>query len=280
MIFSNPKLEAKFSQNGYCTIPNFLNEVQLDQIDALYQELGLESLHEIYSNVKDRNTETNKKIDSTLVQIYTPSLQKNFINYRTGGGAFLIKGTGETSVSSLHQDWNVVDETRFQSMCVWCPLIDVDESNGCIQVVAGTHKWFNSLRSVNMPSVFINFEDVKGLLKAAPVKRGDAVVFAHNVFHGSLPNFSDKIRPAASVSVLSEEAKTIHYYKVNEELHILDAESFFNDTVHHLLHNEEAQLKVIQKIPFDNSRIVTLDTFKKVYKKNYTPLYRLLRFFR
>jgi ectoine hydroxylase-related dioxygenase (phytanoyl-CoA dioxygenase family) len=219
----------------------------------------------------------NDRIDRTLVQIYTPSLQKNFINFRTGGGAFLIKGTGETSVSSLHQDWNVVDENLYQSMCVWCPLIDVDENNGCIQVVAGTHKWFNSLRSINMPSVCINFEDVTGLLKAAPVRRGDAVVFAHNVFHGSLPNLSDKIRPAASVSVLSAEAKTIHYYKVSEELHILDAESFFNDTVHHLLNNEEAQLKVIQKIPFDNSRIVTLDSFKMTYKKRVSPFYRLMR---
>jgi len=278
MIFQNQDLVAKFNRDGFCIIPNFLEPKQLTKIDEIYTELGLEKLSEIYSNIKDRDSKTNKRIDDALVEIYYPSLQKHFINFRTGGGAFLIKGTGESSVSSLHQDWNVVDETKYESMCVWCPLIDVDEHNGCIQIVSGTHKWFNSLRSINIPSVFLNFEDVKEKLVPVPAKRGDAVIFAHSVFHGSLPNFSNEIRPAASVSILSKDASIIHYYKVDNEIHILDAENFFNDTAHKLFQNEKASLQVIQKINYDEEKIITQKTFKKMYSRKINSINKFFNF--
>lgn len=279
MIFQNKKLAYEFTKNGFCVIPNFLASEQLHKIDEIYQELGLNKLTEIYSNIKDRDAAVNEQIDTSLVEIYKPSLQKHFINYRTGGGAFLIKGTGESSVSSLHQDWNVVDETKYQSMCVWCPLVDVDQENGCIQVVSGTHKWFSSIRSINIPSIFIDFEDVKDRLVSIPAKRGDAVIFSHNIFHGSFPNNSTQIRPAASVSVLTKGAEVIHYYKVENEIHILDAESFFNDTVHQLFKKVNVPLKVLRKEKLDEKKIITQESFKMMYKKKNNPINKLINFF-
>ncbi len=271
MIFLDPAKELQFEKEGYCTMPGFLNENQLNEIEKLYHELGLVSLHEIYSNIKDKDTQFNEKIDKSLVQIYSPSLARNFVNYKPGGGAFLIKGTGETSVSSLHQDWNVVDESKFQSMCVFCPLVDVDENNGCLQIVSSTHKWFNSLRSFNMPSLFVNFEDVKKLLRSVPAKRGDAVVFAHNVFHGSFPNFTNQIRPATSVSILSKDAELIHYYKEDDKINILNAEKFFNEAVHHLINNEAQKLDIIRTMEYKPEYNLTPEDFKRKYKQKTGP---------
>jgi hypothetical protein len=274
MIFKDTHKEAQFEKEGYTLLPNFLNQNQLEEIDKLYLELGIDSLGEIYSNVKDKDTEFNEKIDKTLTQIYSPSLNQIFVNYKPGGGAFLIKGTGEKSVSSLHQDWNVVDESKYQSMCVFCPLIDVDETNGCIQIVKGTHKWFNSLRSINMPSLFVNFEDVKDLLIAVPAKRGDAVVFAHNVFHGSLPNFTNQIRPAASVSVISQEAQLVHYYRQNDKIDLVDATHFFNESVHQIMQNIPQELHKIKSIDYKESYNLNHQDFKKKYKQKNSFLNR------
>lgn len=269
MIFIDANIQAHFDSKGFCVLENFLSNEQLLQIDKLYKQLNILELKEIYSNIKDKETALNELVDKTLVAIYQPSLNKVFKNYRTGGGAFLVKGTGESSVSSLHQDWNVVDESLYQSMCVWCPLIDVNENNGCIQVVEGTHKWFNSIRSINMPSVCINFADVSKLLRAVPLKRGSAVVFAHNIFHGSLPNQTNVIRPAASVSVLSSQAKLIHYYKVNEGIDILNADNFFNDVAHRLFDNSQdlSKLKVLKKIMYKDESLVTYKSFMKKYRQ-------------
>lgn len=277
MLFIDPNQQANFNTKGFCVLNNFLAEEQLERIDQLYQQLNIQELTEIYSNIKDKETALNELIDKTLVEIYRPSLDKVFKAYRTGGGAFLVKGTGDSSVSSLHQDWNVVDENLYQSACVWCPLMDVDETNGCIQVVEGTHKWFNSLRSINMPSVCINFTDVAKLLRAIPIKRGSAVVFAHNIFHGSLPNQTNTIRPAASVSVLSADANVIHYYKSDNHIHMLSAEHFFNDTAHRLFENASAlpNLKVLKQIPYKKEDEVTYDGFMKKYRQK-TGLLRFL----
>ncbi len=277
ILFINPSQQTTFDTKGFCVLDNFLAEEQLERIDQLYQQLNIQELKEIYSNIKDQETALNELVDKTLVEIYQPSLNKVFKEYRTGGGAFLVKGTGESSVSSLHQDWNVVDENIYQSACVWCPLIDVDETNGCIQVVEGTHKWFDSLRSINMPSVYINFADVTKLLRAIPMKRGAAVVFAHNIFHGSLPNQTNTIRPAASVSVLSAKANLVHYYKADDEIDVLSAEHFFNDTAHKLFENANGlpSLKVLKRIPYKADSQVTYAGFMKKYRQK-TGLFRFL----
>lgn len=267
MIFKNALHQKQFSENGFCVFDNFLNEQELAQVDALYEKLNLKELHEIYSNIKDRDESVNTEIDATLVSIFKPSLDLYFKDYRTGGGAFLVKGTGESSVSSLHQDWNVVDESKYVSMGVWCPLVDVDEKNGCLQVVKGSNNWFNTLRSINMPSICVDFEKVESKLVSIPAKRGTAVVFAHNVFHGSMPNYTGEIRPAASVSVMNKEAGIIHYYKNNDKINILNAETFFNDTVNLLLKGENPGLKLIGEMDFEDRYNVTHDEFYKIYKR-------------
>lgn len=267
MKIAHPTLQEKFSENGFCVIPNFLAQEQLAAIDTLYLRLGIDKLGTMYANVLYCDEETNKEIDKTLVAIYEPSLRQHFIDYRIAGGSFLIKGIGEQSMSSLHQDWNLVDESIYQSAFVWCPLIDVNENNGCLQLVPGSHRWFNSIRSINMPSVCIPFEDVKNVLKSVPVKRGDAVIFAHNAFHGSFPNTSDNIRPVAAVSILSDKAKGIHYYKRENVIDILDGEHFFNESVSKLLKNQPTTLTVIDHIPFDPSSLVTRSDFRNKLNK-------------
>lgn len=265
MNFINPTYQNNFDKDGYFVIPDFLDETQLNKVENLYKELGVDSLSGMYSNVLYKDQLTNETINKSLVEIYEPSVKRHFLNYRIAGGSFILKGTGEDSVSRLHQDWNLVDENKFKSVFVWCPLVDVDETNGCLQVLPGTHKWFNSIRSINMPSVCISFDDVKPLLTAVPVKKGAAVVFAHNLFHGSFPNKSNQLRPVGAVSIFTEGAQGIHYYKVNDEIHVLNAERFFLETLGDMHKKKETKLDVMHKIPFDSNRIVTNESFMEHY---------------
>ena len=270
MNFVNPTYQDSFDKNGYFIIPNFLDEIQLNKVENIYNKLGVESLSGMYSNILYKDQLTNKMIDKSLVEIYEPSVKSHFLNYCIAGGSFILKGTGENSVSMLHQDWNLVDENKFKSVFVWCPLLDVDETNGCLQLLPGTHKWFNSIRSINMPSVCISFDDVKPLLTAVPVKKGSAVIFAHNLFHGSFPNKSNQVRPVGAVSIFTEGAQGIHYYKVDVEIHVLNAERFFLETLGDLLKKQETKLDVLHKIPFDSNRIVTKEIFMEYYRNKLT----------
>ena len=78
----------------------------------------------------------------------------------------------------------------------WIPLVDVDEANGCLYVIPGSHYWefIDSARDEdrNMHS----FEDVeaRGTPVAVPMKRGDILCFGVRTFHGSKVNRSDGVR--------------------------------------------------------------------------------------
>ena len=278
MLFKSEKHNKQFKKNGFVVIRNFFNSEEIDKINELYKTLNITNLDEIYTNLKDRDPQINLEIDLFLKNIYAPKLENYFKNYSIGGGAFLVKGTGESSVSSLHQDWNVVDETKNYSMGVWCPLIDVNENNGCLQIVPGSHNWFDKLRSFNMPSIYINFEDVKSVLKPVISKQGDAVIFAHNVFHGSKPNYTNQIRPVASVSVISKDAPLIHYFRTDDKIKIIKADKFFNYKVQELMSGKDIELEIIEEIDFKVEYNLTEKEFMDKYNNNNKFLNKLINF--
>jgi len=72
----------------------------------------------------------------------------------------------------------------------WIPLVDVDEDNGCLWFVPGSHTWgaFDGKRDElqNMRSA-VDVEE-RGIATAVPMKVGDVVFFHNLVFHSSQQN--------------------------------------------------------------------------------------------
>ncbi len=267
----DPILKNELEEIGAIRIPNFLNEDSLLMITKLYEELELSDLGKIYSNVKDRTSEYNYRVDKTFKEIFAPAIAKHFLNYQLGGGAFLIKGTGEKSESSLHQDWNIVDESKYSSAAIFCPTQDVDEKNGCIQVIAGSHKWFKNIRSFEYPSPYLTFEQVNKGLVAIPAKAGDAIVFRHNVIHGSKPNLTESNRVAASMSIATKNADFLHYKWNGSYFDTIKANSdFFCKVVPSLYSGKKLTEKTIERTPFDLSNVLDSKDFITRYKKAYT----------
>lgn len=276
MLFKSEKLEKKFRKDGYVIIPHFLKSNDIMQLTKLYNSLKIEHLDEIYTNIKDRDTVLNEKIDSFLKTVFQPSLEHYFSNYHAGGGVFIVKGTGEKSESTLHQDWNIVDEKKYLSCCVWCPLVDVDESNGCLQIIPKSNNWFNSIRSSNIRPLFVNFNEVEKQLLSVPVKKGSAVVFAHNVFHGSKPNYTEVIRPVATVSVISKAATQIHYLKNEDKIDIVSADKkFFLTEVKKIHEGQKPDVTIIDQIDYKEEYRLSNDNFIKTLKKNTSFINRI-----
>ena len=69
-------------------------------------------------------------------------------------GAFQIKPPSKVSELNPHQDAPVIDETIDNGLFVWIPLCDINEQNGAIYVLPGSHLWQNHQRSLNVKWVF------------------------------------------------------------------------------------------------------------------------------
>ena len=115
--------------------------------------------------------------------------------------------TGGDSVFPWHQDsiyyngnanpdQSVVLSERSQILTVWIPMVDVDEKNGCLQIIPGSHK--RGLRSArrdeNGRQVPIEDVETWADVKNIKMKVGDVCVFGNLTFHRSLANISDEIR--------------------------------------------------------------------------------------
>jgi len=73
--------------------------------------------------------------------------------------------------------------------------VDVDEENGCMQFISGSHKW-GLLPNKRQGDHLVPVEDVeaRGRVETLAMRAGDAVAFRNLTFHRSLMNNSDGIR--------------------------------------------------------------------------------------
>ena len=228
--FRDPELDLSFRRDGFVKVP-FLDTSALDQLRALWDEVAPAHIEGIYSNVHDLDPATNRRIDRAITQLFTAPAHRLFDGAVLGGSSFLVKGAGSNSASTPHQDWNNVEEERTESLSVWVPLVDVDEHNGALQVIPGSHHARPSIRSLDTPSLYLDFTDrLEPYLRCVPARAGDAIVYAHNLFHGSKENRSDRVRVSATSGVVPHGARLVHYRSVPgapDEFEVLEVERDF-----------------------------------------------------
>lgn len=214
--FHSTQHQEAFDRLGYLRVP-FLDDAALAELRDLWQEVGPTSVDGIWSNIHDLEPDVNRRIDETIRRLFARPAAQVFDQARLGGSSFLVKGTGPDSASTPHQDWNNVEEDRTLSVSIWVPLVDVDESNGALQVIPGSHRCRPSIRSLDTPSLYLDFTDeLEPYLQAVPARAGDAVLYAHNLFHGSRPNHSERIRVSAVAGVTHEQSRLVHYRRVDD----------------------------------------------------------------
>jgi len=228
MSLLSPEQSQRYEEDGYLIIPNLLNERDLepvrraimrqveneaqrlfdtDEIQDVHDELPFtRRLKEIYRPIKKRSIGWNQEVFSeeiydfgrhrTILDIAEalvgPELQFN------GDYWVRTKLPGEkVTTFPWHQDSGYYgDPTEFHILSLWMPLVDVNEHNGCMQVLPGSHRW--GLRPVdrNGDGHHIPTEDIesRGEIVTLPMKAGDIFAFHNLTFHRSLMNYSDDIR--------------------------------------------------------------------------------------
>ena len=145
--------------------------------------------------------------------------QRLFTNYQAFGAAFLFKMPSNNSELGVHQDWTIVDENNFVALNCWIPLTDINETNGALHVVPGSHfPSYSTVRAPTVPFFFSGNEDVV-IAESVPmyVKAGEAVILNQSVIHYSPPNRSDKIRKAITAGVKSQGGPMHFHYKAPDQ---------------------------------------------------------------
>jgi hypothetical protein len=259
-IFQDRHFQEKYNQDGFVKIKMF-SEQELTILKNYGSSKFPEDNKVFFSSSYLSDLTQKKEISDFIINTVHAKLTDYFINYKTIGAAFLIKGSGDNSEMPMHQDWSIVDEQTHEAINLWIPLIATNTVNGCLEVLKGSHKWNKDVRAPTIP-FFLNGhqEKLKLHLEQQPTTLGEVIILNQAVIHYSKPNLSGTIRHAITVGLVSETAQlSIHYWNQKypdfiEKYEQPDDFLLRFEDFHNSIFGKPKTGALVQKIPYKKSK--------------------------
>jgi ectoine hydroxylase-related dioxygenase (phytanoyl-CoA dioxygenase family) len=170
------------------------------------------------SNVSHNKLNPTKalKISQEIENTILHELNDVFIDFGIFSAHFAVKYKNEDSFV-LHQDWNIVEESRTKTIQLWIPLEASYPENGGMCFVPGSHQFMQNMRSGSLDITRVKIEEpIFPHLSFARLLVGDAVAFYNNTFHGSFRNCSEFDRISVVVN-LKKHNDQAFYFHLNED---------------------------------------------------------------
>lgn len=225
--FNDPQLQKEFDKNGYVRVP-FISPERVAKLKNLFFETLAKSGGQITSDEVDSAGETLITYDFTFIdknpdykrlvfdiitREFAPEVEKLLANYKPIIANYIRKksNTGEVPV---HQNWAFVEERKYTSVSIWCPLVDSFRDNGTLEVVPGSHKRFAEFRGPMIPWELdaIKPQLIEKYLQPLDTKAGDAVILDDSLVHYSRPNKTQDLRIAIQLILIPAELPSVHYH--------------------------------------------------------------------
>jgi len=221
-IFFDPQRRQDWLTQGYSRVPVLSrNEAAqlLDELLAIRSRAELEASDHCqkrpgcHSSFDDPNPEYRRRIFDIVRDTFMPRLATVIDDYRMTLGGIFVKTPGSAEVP-LHSDWTFTTDPDQVTLNVWCPLVDVDDSNSGLRLVAGSHRLFEHIGAPGVAPYFAGYEqELKERSALMDLRAGEAVIFDSNLLHWSRPNLSDDIRPAIAFICVPARATPAMYRK-------------------------------------------------------------------
>ena len=268
-LFIDEKLNTTLRELGVVKIP-FLNKKEVDDLvdfeKKTHLDIGLEPTYDdVHMTSWCADFDYKIKVKNKINSIFENGISNNFKNVKTVNEVFVIKLPSEKAVFKLHKDWSIVDEEKHESVNIWVALEDVDEQNGGIFFIHKSHLAQDLRGAGDLQINYTDYEDkLAPLYSHYALKKGEAIVFYHNTLHGSTPNLSNKNRVVAVSSIVNKDVQMQVFFKEanSENVELIKVEDTFVYQYDKL--REECLVKrplgkLIEKIPYDSIKIVTVN---------------------
>ncbi len=219
-IFKDDNRQQQFELKGFVVIP-FLSPSETLALSELYSNEIKETPEGFYSTSFSNDTVVKEKLIAGVDKIFDEKIKSTFEAVKKLGSCFLNKSPGPQGEMPIHQDWTVVNEPEFDSLTIWVPLCDVNEKNGAMQVVEGSHRYSDALRSPSLVNPFLDVQtEVRKDLESIAMKAGDALIFSQALLHASPQNKSSNQRLVVTYGLIPSSAQMYFYHK--NELNLVE----------------------------------------------------------
>lgn len=212
-IFRDAALQSRFDEDGY-VVMDFITPDEAHVMGQKFYEVHDQIPKGFYADAHSSDDELKNEIYSYTGTVFLDALEKHFKDYKILGGTYLNKSSDDVGKVGVHQDWTIVDESKYSSLTIWVPVQDVDGTNGAMRVVPGSHLFFDYHRSDNIPYAYRGNEQMLwDNMVTVQMRAGQAFVLNHAVIHASDINTSGKERLVIAYGLAPKNANLMFYYQ-------------------------------------------------------------------
>lgn len=212
-FFKDSSIQQQFDRDGYVVV-DFTTKEMVEKIAALFYNQHTEIPTGFFIEVSNPDNEANFRLFMQMDELLADAMERTFVNYKKLGSTFLCKAPGIDGKVNVHQDWTAVDETKYTTATIWIPTQDVDESNGALRVLPGSHLFFDKYRSNYIPVSYSGSEQLLwDNMLTVPMKAGQAFILNHAVLHASSPNLTNRERLIIAYGITSANAPLRFYFR-------------------------------------------------------------------
>ncbi len=220
----------QFDREGFVSGIPMLNDRQVTALRSELDEMvnpqhdGRELFYEYHSNESDSpDTVLFHALGAWRVRpgfhdllwnpaFLVPAYQLMRTAFRLFHDQLFVKPARHGGVVAWHQDFSYWTWTQpMNHLTCWIGLDEVDETNGCLHYIPGSHRWgllertglagdMDAVREVLTPSQIEQFDNRKPI----PLKKGEASFHHPLMMHGSYENNSKRPRRATVINTLAD----------------------------------------------------------------------------
>ena len=196
-VFADAALDSEFHERGYVISP-LLDATEVDHLKSWCHTCAGASPTGFSTTNFSADPAFRKRFSEGIEKIIGPRLRNLLPGYTPHFSSLLAKSGGqEKGKVPLHLDWTMVDLKSHPAINVWCPLLDVNEQNGCLHAVVGSHRVLDYIWPINgsaPPYHGLRETLERDYLTRFPMKAGSVILFDSRLLHGSHENYSEETR--------------------------------------------------------------------------------------
>jgi hypothetical protein len=222
-ILNNKQLDIMLSDEGYIVVP-FLEVDDVKTLIDFFYDHHLAEIPGFYATAHSSDIQFRNKMNNKIKDVFENSIGHFFNNCSALGGSYVVKSKLQQERLHPHQDWSIVDESKYRSFNIWVPLVDLNEHNGSIRVIPGSHLWVDNYRGPNISDYFSEYNDkIWEHMQTLNMKAGEALIYDHRLFHASFPNKTDQLRVATVFGIIPNEAQMFYYFGDGNEVDVYES---------------------------------------------------------
>jgi ectoine hydroxylase-related dioxygenase (phytanoyl-CoA dioxygenase family) len=205
-VFRDDAHQQQFERDGYVVVP-FYDREEIAALLKLYGNIQPKVEEGFFPSTFSQDKDYRTKADVSIRAICERGIAAYFQDVKVVCGCFIVKAPVPESSMCVHQDMTLVDESRYTGINIWVPLIDLDDENGTLEVLPGSHRIFPSYRGASIPGIYEESgEEIKKYMTKLYPRAGEAIIFDQSIIHYSEANRSGQPRIVTNTYLTHRDA--------------------------------------------------------------------------